>query len=459
MPAFYTLPSARNMPLTPPEYHGGGAKPVWSYHDPANRGPQMIPGHHDYQGSYFGHGTVQEQPQPPSEYSHHRQDPPPRSRGDYPATQTQLPPLQYPAGQTRYPTVRATQLVQSKPKVPEEKVTGGVSATLDYPMERMVDFVAETVQGMYALYDSKICLADIDIVRSVSSGSTASSSLRAYVSQIFSSTRLPSATIQLALHYLSVRLVNLSTQGKFESYSDQSFVQYLLTIALLLGSKFFDDNTFQNRSWAEVSSIPVGTINKGELEWLLAIDWQLHSRHDEPDGWQRFEALWHEWSLRKDAELQLESFKLTPLEPSLPQQGVSRAHFPGAALYSHDQFPPVWDAPFCEDPLRRYGRPYYEASPPSAPHTGPNTPEWYNGYYGPRQPFALQPWQSARYFTSHDSATPITDGTFHFVREQDAAVRAMFKDRHRCECGLCSPQRASVIQGTTHDHRAIVGAA
>ncbi|KAJ5683908.1 uncharacterized protein N7477_000253 [Penicillium maclennaniae] len=54
----------------------------------------------------------------------------------------------------------------------EEKATGGVAAHLDYEMDRMSDFVAEMTQGMYELYNTKITLADIDIARSISPGSS-----------------------------------------------------------------------------------------------------------------------------------------------------------------------------------------------------------------------------------------------------------------------------------------------
>ena len=50
----------------------------------------------------------------------------------------------------------------------------------------------------------------------------------------------------------------------------------LLTIAVVLGSKFLDDNTFINRSWSEVSGIQVHELNELELEWLLAIKFKLH---------------------------------------------------------------------------------------------------------------------------------------------------------------------------------------
>ena len=55
---------------------------------------------------------------------------------------------------------------QQRQAVKEEKATGGVSAKLDYDMERMTDFVTEATQSMYAYHLSPICVADIDMTRS-----------------------------------------------------------------------------------------------------------------------------------------------------------------------------------------------------------------------------------------------------------------------------------------------------
>ena len=465
MPAYYTLPSARNMPPTPPEYLGNNTKSFVPYHGSSASGSDVLSGYYGYQGANATQGRVYGQQLPPSTYVSYRQEHPQPNFGQHRAPHTaQLPPLQYPAGQSQYQHPQASRPALAKSKAPEEKTTGGVSATLDYVMDRMVDFVAETAQGMYALYKSQICLADIDIVRSASSGSPVLPQFRTYVSQVLSATRLPAATIQLALHYLSVRLTQLSTQGRYGSPASQSSLYYVLTTALLIASKFYDDNTFQNRSWSEVSGIPVSKINSDETEWLKAIDYRCHVSYDEPDGCKRFETHWRDWSLRKDAELQLESLKLTPLEPSIPQQSSSRPpyHQSHAHYNHHEQVPPMWDASFFEDPLRRYGRPYAEYSPPSAPHTGPNTPEWYNGYYGSSQQYAPQHYPSQAYPSrGHEHPTAISDGSVHSMQEHDAIVRSAFKDRPRCECSWCSPQRASFMQAAVHhhDHRAVLGAA
>ena len=457
MPGFYTLPSARNMPPTPPEYHGSGTKTSWVFPEGPYSGSEsrldqiLRPGPQTLQTSTFPqHRGL---PEKDLHYYNRSQF----EHNDRRPRVSQLPPLQYPAGQGFHQQGHAGQTSHSQSKPIEEKPTGGVSATLDYAMDRMIDFVAETAQGMYALYTSQICLADIDIVRSASSRSLVSPQFRVFVSQILSSTRLPSATIQLALHYLSTRLVGLSSINRFQSKYGHNSIYHMLTIALLLGSKFFDDNTFQNRSWSEVSSIPVGKINNDEIEWLLAIDWQLHSRHDGSDGWGRFETHWREWSMKKDAEMQLESLKLTPLEPSISQQPPFRTAYQGQVSYSRDPVRSIWDPTSMENPYTRYSRHCVDYSPPSAPHTGPNTPEWYNGFYGPTNVFAPQQ-------IYHQAQLPLRNVVFtdniamRCVHEQAVTVRNSLANNVGCGCDFCSPYRATFSQSIMYDHRAIVGA-
>ncbi|KAJ5551201.1 hypothetical protein N7461_005899 [Penicillium sp. DV-2018c] len=199
----------------------------------------------------------------------------------------------------------------------EEKATGGVAAHLDYEMEHMSDFVAEMAQGMYDLFETNITLADIDLARSIHPGSSVPPPFRKYVFQILSSTRLPSATILLGLFYLASRMRLLSAKRNVTK-SDSSLVYRMLTVALLLGSKFLDDNTFQNKSWAEVSNIPVAELNRMELEWLFAFDWKIHDcTYDKEDGFNSWRAHWDTWRAKATARAQEPRQTLAPLETNI----------------------------------------------------------------------------------------------------------------------------------------------
>ncbi|EDN02211.1 conserved hypothetical protein [Histoplasma mississippiense (nom. inval.)] len=250
----------------------------------------------------------------------------------------------------------------------EDKPTGGVAAHLDYEMDQMSDFVAEMAQGMYALYISKIVLADIDFARSVYPGTTVPPQFRKYVSQILSSTRLPSSTILLGLYYLACRMRMLSAADIYKSGSSQ--VYRMLTTALLLGSKFLDDNTFQNRSWAEVSNIPVAELNAMELEWLFGFDWNIHNRiHNKEDGFMSWKAHWDTWRVKADARANESRSKLTPIDTNIQRQHASQQK----ALLSPDgPIPPQYQrgGAWLNSNTSDY-------SPSSAPHSGPNTPDYF----------------------------------------------------------------------------------
>ncbi|EEP82472.1 conserved hypothetical protein [Uncinocarpus reesii 1704] len=276
---------------------------------------------------------------------------------------TTLPPMDS-AIPSQYRRREPTAQQEQRPK--EQRSTGGVAAHLDYDMDQMTDFVAEMAQGMYALYTSKIRLSDIDIIRSVYPGTTVPRQFRKYVYQILSSTRLPSSTILLGLYYLASRMRMLSSGEVYASGTGE--VYRMLTIGLLLGSKFLDDNTFQNRSWSEVSNIPVSDLNSMELDWLFAFDWKIHNRiHSQSDGFMTWKAHWDTWRAKSDARVYDSRTKLAPIDTNIQRQHS----IPKPLLSPEGPIPPQYQRSGWLTPMSS------DYSPPSAPHTGPTTPDYY----------------------------------------------------------------------------------
>ena len=360
-----------------------------------------------------------------------------------------LPPIQthdqsvtgYPQGQSQ----------QNKPVVPpkEEKPVGGVAAHLDYEMEQMVDFVSGSAQGMYDLYQSRICLADIDIARSVNPKSAVPPAFRKYVSQVLTSTRLPSSTIFYGLYYLAHRMTELSKASFYPKGTGQ--VYRMLTTALLLGSKFLDDNTFQNRSWSEVSNIPVAELNILELEWLKSIGWDLHVDLDDPNRFRLWEAKWRTYQA-KQFELSMASLKLSPLNPNVQRQpSLSKRVSPTlpypSAYYNSafgasvkDRLPSQWQTPQYDTGYESWpSSAKAQYSPPSAPHTGPNTPDWYGrGWYG----------TDYHSYGSSEATTPVSAESFQSFAHQ-ASYQKTYPPQYNqgnwpghnptCGCGYCVP--------------------
>ncbi|KAK0381359.1 meiotically up-regulated 80 protein [Colletotrichum limetticola] len=160
---------------------------------------------------------------------------------------------------------------------------GGVCAVLDYEVDQMAEFVAEMATR---------------VVMPLST-TAVTPPFRKFVSQILSSTRLPKSTILLGMNYLAKR-VNTLKQNNPSYTVPEGQVWRMLTVSLLLGSKFLDDNTFQNRSWSEVSGIPVAELNALEHEWLEQSGWRLYVNLDYSADYKAWLTSWDEWKILKD---------------------------------------------------------------------------------------------------------------------------------------------------------------
>jgi hypothetical protein len=244
---------------------------------------------------------------------------------------------------------------------------GGVCQDLDYEVEMMAEYVSEMA------------------TRVVMPQATVNSAFRKFVSQILSSTRLPRTTILLGLNYLAKRIHMIRSAGQHNPNEGQ--IWRMLTISLLLGSKFLDDNTFQNKSWSEVSGIPVRDLNTMENEWLVAIGWCLYVNLDESKDYTAWLKNWEEWCETKKAQTSRERLAnlLPQIDTDMSRSGnpsyhswhqqqvaeyeryssVKRNQAPAAPSYHRDQS--TWG---------------FQAWPQSAPLTPPDsgygTPEYVN---------------------------------------------------------------------------------
>lgn len=160
---------------------------------------------------------------------------------------------------------------------------GGVCAVLDYEVDMMAEYVAEMA------------------TRLVTPDATVSSPFRKFVTQILTSTRLPSTTILLGMNYLAKRINAMKGQGPYKASEGQ--VWRYLTVSLLLGSKFLDDNTFQNRSWSEVSGIAVSELNSLEFDWVQAMQWRLYVNLDLSKDYQAWLDSWRDYQQMKKRQV------------------------------------------------------------------------------------------------------------------------------------------------------------
>lgn len=488
MPSFYSSTLPRQMPLTPPDIydaypssaHAAGQLPaiqtlgqISNYELGGPQEHENLPQYSQYTLAPISrHAYLQENNRPaPPNYGNSQ-----GGSNAYAASNVPLlPPIRVPDRflEDRQPHGRSHRAPKapdalSVPRPKDEKTVGGVAAHLDYEMEDMVDFVSKMAQGMYGIYVSGICLADIDMTRSVHrSNSIVNSDFRKYVSQILSSTRLPSSTILLGLHYLAERMTLLSNCGKYNHGSGQ--VYRMLTTALVLGSKFLDDNTFQNRSWSEVSSIPVNELNILEVEWLMDIKWNMHIKPDDPEGF----LLWHQrWQAFKANQIDValaESLKQTHISvstafsrKSLQKQRSVHQCSPltdrQAASYVDRQLGNGYKT----QALSQWNTPRYDQWPPlrsqtdhSPPETGPTTPEWYThggfGYgHAPQQTYTAVKVPPAPQILGSNAAQ-----SNHYTAY--AQQYAPHGHGISCGCGYCGPQYERYSMAPSYRPQAVAG--
>ncbi|KAF2865429.1 hypothetical protein BDV95DRAFT_632291 [Massariosphaeria phaeospora] len=103
---------------------------------------------------------------------------------------------------------------------------------------------------------------------------------RKWVATILTTTQVAQNVILLALLFIyRLKLTNPTVNGKPGS-------EYrLLTVALMLGNKFLDDNTYTNKTWAEVSGISVQEVHIMEVEFLSNMRYSLFTSQKKWEEW------------------------------------------------------------------------------------------------------------------------------------------------------------------------------
>ncbi|CAO3591402.1 unnamed protein product [Absidia cylindrospora] len=102
-----------------------------------------------------------------------------------------------------------------------------------------------------------------------------------FCQQILTATQLSEAVVMLSLKYIAKLLqTSPNVQGA------QGSEYRLFVVALLLANKFHDDNTFTNKTWADVSGMKLHELDIMELEFLSVLDFKLFIRKEEFDNWK-----------------------------------------------------------------------------------------------------------------------------------------------------------------------------
>ncbi|KAH8808153.1 putative meiotically up-regulated gene 80 protein [Xylogone sp. PMI_703] len=305
---------------------------------------------------------------------------------------------------------------------------GGVCAVLDYEVDQMTDYVAEMAQ------------------RLVLPGTPVSPAFRKFVSGLLSSTRLPSTTILLGMNYLARHVNMLKARGALKSSDGQ--VWRMLTVGLLLGSKFLDDNTFQNRSWSE---------------WLDAISWNLYVNLDESKDFNAWLKSWNDW---RDAKNKLRTAtleRLAPLAPIDTNVQRTRPYQPAYNAYqkpaSRERASSIYHVPY-EQTSWIHSYPTPQLTPPSAPDSGLNTPDYMSAAGGPR----FNDWSLYYPYARGYQPQPQIHGTYGHPRV--AAHHTPFYNYGAgiwdssvadCSCHLCNQPKQPYFMSYGYGGQTVVG--
>ncbi|KAJ5846070.1 hypothetical protein N7534_009739 [Penicillium rubens] len=161
-----------------------------------------------------------------------------------------------------------------------------------------------------------------------------------WVATILSTTQVSQNVILLALLFIyRLKKFNSGVKGKKGSEFR------LMTVALMLGNKYLDDNTYTNKTWAEVSGIAVHEIHIMEVEFLSNIRYDLFSSEAEWARWHTKLGLFGDY-FNQASMLPVESAPMLRVSPPRvqSQSPSSKLPSPGTDAF-RSQPPPNWYMP------------------------------------------------------------------------------------------------------------------
>ncbi|KAG0015639.1 hypothetical protein BGZ81_011585 [Podila clonocystis] len=107
---------------------------------------------------------------------------------------------------------------------------------------------------------------------------------RKFCLDVLSATLLSPSVILLSLKYIQKLMINLKSSNKIVNTGDGAEYRFF-TGALILANKFLDDNTFTNKTWADITGMKIKDINHLEMQFLNGIDFKLFTSPAEYSEW------------------------------------------------------------------------------------------------------------------------------------------------------------------------------
>lgn len=350
----YFEPSIRDGLRTPPADEMGTAYQQSQYNNYTGRQDTTFPitgtSDSDYSGTYSG-VNVQQRPYNPS------LNPTPSTS----ILRNEVQPL-HPPSQASYPQPASPQQPhQINSLAPPESLPRRKSANNDMILPNLqipssindsggslAEFAAQITclfwfEPTSTLHKAEKFSPSSSPVKRLKAEAVPSSGFRKWVVTILSTTQVTQNVILLALLFI-YRLKTSNPAVKGRSGSEYR----LLTVALMLGNKFLDDNTYTNKTWAEVSGISVTEIHVMEVEFLSNMRYSLLASMEQWKEWQeKLGKFWDYCDAAAKAPLPQPSPRaVSALQPNLPSPphsvqasppSMSTLYPPSSASLAHTQ--------------------------------------------------------------------------------------------------------------------------
>ncbi|KAK4244655.1 cyclin-domain-containing protein [Corynascus novoguineensis] len=213
----------------------------------------------------------------------------------------------------------SSKMTQHSMSIPERISTRGGNIS-EFMAEVAALFWFESTKLLERLETSQKIVAGMPL-QSLSPTAVASQHFKKWVSTVLTTTQVTQNVVILALLYIHrLKKANPTVKGRPGS-------EYrLLTVALMLGNKFLDDNTYTNKTWADVSGISVNEIHVMEVEFLSNMRYSLLVSAEEWEQW--LDKLVKFWSF-----LELTQQARSPTPPPLPITSPTQRNY-GSPLHS-----------------------------------------------------------------------------------------------------------------------------
>jgi PHO85 cyclin-5 len=208
-----------------------------------------------------------------------------------PASQRQHP------RRTSQPDVTSTYRQRSPPalKRQEDRTEGfvallvGTKVSSKSSNSRLTRFTVFTAGLVEAIWPLSACPPKID-TKFYGGGVLP---LKTFIQETLRRSKTSYSTLQVALYYLILLKAHLpkidftQEQPKGDGCRAMQCGRRMFLAALILASKYLQDRNYSTRAWSKISGLRTVEINQNEVEYLKAIDWNLHVPKEKFDKWSR----------------------------------------------------------------------------------------------------------------------------------------------------------------------------